>query len=101
MSDEIFRDDHTFADDPSRVVLFACRDDSYPGGVYYRMQYYDTETGETLLRYDDAHEDPEIGWHHRHAGEERTAIEFTDIRTHKDRFLDEVETIHDERTQTR
>ena len=29
MSDEIFRDDHTFADDPSRVVLFACRDASW------------------------------------------------------------------------
>lgn len=101
MAEEIFRDEHTFADDPSRVVLFACRDESYPEGVYYRMQYYDTETGETLLRYDDAHEDPEIGWHHRHAGDEHTATEFSDIGSHKDRFLDEVEATHEERTRNR
>ncbi|PSQ20823.1 hypothetical protein BRD01_13690 [Halobacteriales archaeon QS_8_65_32] len=53
MGDEIFRDDHTFADDSSRVVLFAYRNESYPEGVCYRMQYYDTDTGETLLRYDN------------------------------------------------
>jgi hypothetical protein len=99
MGDEIFRDDHTFADDSSRVVLFAYRNESYPEGVYYRMQYYDTDTGETLLRYDNAYEDAEIGWHHRHAREERSGIEFADIRTHKNRFLDEVEAIHDERTR--
>lgn len=98
MADEIFSDTHTFADDSSRVVLFAYTDDSYPEGIYYRMHYYDTETGETLVRYDNAYEDPAVGWHHRHIGDDRYSIEFTTIQEHKDEFLDEVEDIHERRT---
>lgn len=98
MNDELFDDDHTFGDDPSRIVAYARTDPGYPGGVYYRMQYYDTEVEETILRYDNAH-DADVGPHHRHRGNEVEGIEFTNIDDHYDRFLKEVEEIHDQRTQ--
>ena len=73
-----------------RVEMFATRDGDYPGGWFYRFQYYHPEDGETL-RYDNAHDDVDLGWHHRHIrfGDD-TGIEFHGIITHVTRFLNEI-----------
>lgn len=78
-----------------RVEIFATRDEDYPSGWFYRFQYYHPETGE-LLRYDDAHADDDIGWHHRHVrfGED-TEIEFHGLVNHVTRFLNEIATLAD------
>jgi hypothetical protein len=73
-----------------RVEIFAVRDDDHPGGWFYRFQYYHPEDGE-ILRYDSAHDDADLGWHHRHVrfGDD-TEIAFHGITTHVMRFLTEV-----------
>jgi hypothetical protein len=73
-----------------RVEMFAVRDDDYPGGWFYRFQYYHPEEGE-ILRYDNAHDDPDLGWHHRHVrfGED-TEIEFGNLVSHVTLFLQEI-----------
>jgi hypothetical protein len=73
-----------------RVEMFAVEDDDDPGGWFYRFQYYNPEGGE-ILRYDNAHDDEELGSHHRHvrSGED-TEIEFRSITAHVARFLREV-----------
>jgi hypothetical protein len=48
-----------------RVKMFAILDDDYPGRWFYRFQYYHPEEGE-ILRYDNAHNDEALGWHHQH-----------------------------------
>lgn len=76
-----------------RVELFAVPDDDYPGGWFYRFQYYHPAEG-PILRYDNAHDDDELGEHHRHirSGED-TEIEFRSIVVHVERFLREVDEI--------
>jgi hypothetical protein len=84
-----------------RVEMFAVRDGDYPGGWFYRFQYYHPEEGE-ILRYDNAHDDIGLGWHHRHVrfGDD-TDIEFHGLVAHVTRFLNEIaqltteETTHD------
>lgn len=73
-----------------RVELFAVPDDDYPGGWFYRFQYYHPEEGE-ILRYDNAHDDDTLGWHHRHVtcGED-SEITFQNITVHVARFFQEV-----------
>lgn len=91
--------DRNFAVDPeegTRVELFAVEDSSYAGGVYYRFQYYDPEGGETILRYDNAH-DSDVGPHHRHRGDDVDGIEFDGLQDHVARFRQEVLTIHAQR----
>lgn len=68
-----------------RVEMFAIRDDDYPGDWFYRFQYYPPDEGERL-RYDNAHDDADLGWHHRHiAGGEDTEIDTdTDSINHDD-----------------
>lgn len=74
-----------------RVEMFAVEDDDYPGGWFYRFQYYHPEEGE-ILRYDNAHDDKVLGRHHRHVGfGEDSEIEFQSITAHVDRFLREVD----------
>lgn len=77
------------ATEGTRVELFAVEDSSYPGGYYYRFQYYAPEDGEQILRYDNAH-DSEIGHHHRHIGDDVTGIEFDGLEAHVARFRQEV-----------
>ena len=92
MADVLYDDDHVFRDG-SRMVIYARREPDCPGNVYYRMQYYDMETGETLLRYDNAH-DSDVGHYHRHSGSGVEGIDFENIHDHRLRFLSEVEQIH-------
>ena len=73
-----------------RVEVFAIEDHDYPGDWFYRFQFYDRETGE-ILRYDNAHDDDHLGWHHRRVSfGENSEIEFLDIIAHIARFLQEV-----------
>lgn len=73
-----------------RVEMFAIEDGDYPGGWFYRFQYYHPEAGE-ILRYDNAHDDEDLGWHHRHVSFGADAeIEFRNITAHISRFLQEV-----------
>lgn len=104
VGEQIHEDRHEFVDDASAYEMSAIRDPECPGGVFYHFHYWDTADGRRLLRYDNAHDDPELGAHHRH-GEEANPndpdreIDFEDIWTHIDRFLQEVSTKHDERTR--
>ena len=73
-----------------RVEMFAIEDHYYPGDWFYRFQFYNRETGE-ILRYDNAHDDDDLGWHHRHVSfGENSEIEFLNITAHIARFLQEV-----------
>lgn len=73
-----------------RVEMFAVPDGDYPGGWFYRFQYYHPGKGE-ILRYDNAHDDDTLGWHHRHVSVgEDTEIAFQNITAHVARFLQEV-----------
>jgi len=78
-----------------RVEMFAIPDDDYPGGWFYRFQYYHPEEGE-ILRYDNAHDDDDLGWHHRHIvfGDD-TEIPFQNITAHVARFLQEIASLTD------
>ncbi|GAB6878858.1 hypothetical protein JCM17823_11320 [Halorubrum gandharaense] len=70
--------------------MFAIEDDDYPGGWFYRFQYYNPDEGE-ILRYDNAHDDDDLGWHHRHVSfGEDSGIAFQNITTHTARFFQEV-----------
>lgn len=83
-----------------RVEMFALRDDNYPGGWFYRFQYYQPDEG-PRLRYDNAHDDDDLGKHHRHIrGGEDTEIEFHGIVTHVARFLEEVGELAETDTNT-
>lgn len=82
-----------------RVELFAIRDGDYPGGWFYRFQYYHPEGGE-ILRYDNAHADDDLGWHHRHVrvGDD-SEIEFHGLVPHVSRFLHDIAGLtHEEET---
>jgi len=81
------------AQDGTRVELFAVEDSTYPGGYYYRFQYYQPDEREAILRYDNSH-DSDVGQHHRHA-EDVTGIEFTSLDDHVERFRNEVFQIND------
>ena len=82
------------ATEGTRVELFAVESSSYPGGYFYRFQYYEPVAGVTLLRYDNAH-DSEVGPHHRHRGEKVEGIEFSGLQEHVARFRTEVFEIND------
>lgn len=77
------------AEEGTRVELFAVERSDRPGGYHYRFQYYASEEGEELLRYDNAH-DSEVGPHHRHEGNELTGIAFESLSAHVARFREEV-----------
>ena len=73
-----------------RVEMFAIEDHDYPEDWFYRFQSYNRETGK-ILRYDNAHDDDDLGWHHRHVSfGENSEIEFLNITAHIARFLQEV-----------
>lgn len=74
-----------------RVEMFAIKDGDYPGGWFYRFQYYHPKEGE-ILRYDNAHDDADLNWHHRHISfGDDNEIKFQNITTHVVRFLQEVD----------
>lgn len=68
--------------------------EAFPKGVKYSFQYLGP-ADEELLRYGNANDAHGVGRHHRHCRDDVDGIEFTDLRSHLERFLDEVETIHE------
>ena len=77
--------------DGTRVRLFAVESSEYPGGVNYRFQYYDPESGSEFLRYDNSQVPTHgAGHHHRHewidGAEHVTGIAFVDLETHLSQF---------------
>lgn len=60
----------------------------------YRFQYLGP-TNTEVLRYDNAHDAPEVGRHHRHYRGTVEGIDFEGLRPHFQQFLEEVERIHD------
>lgn len=93
---DVLVDTATTLPDGKRVRLFAVESSSYPGGVNYRFQYYDPETGAEFLRYDNTQMPTHgAGHHHRHSwdsGEETVAaIEFENLEAHINRFQTELQ----------
>lgn len=81
--------------DGTVIEIEAVRTSEYPGGVKYSFQHFDPVEGITLLRYDNAHDDPDLGEHHRHGSDldpadVDRAIELTNVYDHLRTFLDEV-----------
>lgn len=60
--------------------------EKFPEGWHYAL-HYGTRDGETILRYDNGHNDYE---HHRHTAAERETIEFPGMKELYERFLKEV-----------
>lgn len=74
-----------------RIEMYAIKNESYPGGWFYRFQFYHPDSG-PILRYDNSHYDDDIGWHHRHWEYGRdTELPFQNIVSHVGLFLREVE----------
>lgn len=63
--------------------------EAHPEGVKYSM-HYGTTTGDTILRYDNAH--PETKGHERHVGGETEPVEFPGWQELLGRFRREVTT---------
>lgn len=84
-------------DDGTVISVRAVLASDYPGGVKYSFQHFDPETGATLLRYDNAHDDPSLGEHHRHGSDldsedVDSELEFENVHEQLRRFLEEVTT---------
>lgn len=67
----------------------------YPHGIKYSFQYLGPDD-EAILRYDNANDAHGVGRHHRHYRGEVEGIEFEDVVSHYERFLEEVEHIHEQ-----
>jgi hypothetical protein len=73
-----------------RIEMFAIPDASYPGGWFYRFQYYHPEQGE-ILRYDNAHDDDTLDQHHRHVADGTdSALSFQSLVAHTVLFLNDI-----------
>jgi hypothetical protein len=82
-------------DDGTIIAIRAVLASDYPGAVKYSFQHFDPETGATLLRYDNAHDDPSLGEHHRHGSEldpddHDAELEFDNVYDQLRKFLAEV-----------
>jgi hypothetical protein len=94
---KLFEDDDEFpaGDRWKRTRLRCPTSDDFPEGLKYSFQYL-SPADEELLRYDNANDAHGGGRHHRHYRGEVEGIEFEGLRSHLEKFLDEVETIHEQ-----
>lgn len=90
--------------DGSKFEMFACTDADSPNGIYYRFNYWDPTKKtdvKSLLRYDNAYENDEAGWHHRHVWEGgafvKKSTSWAGLTAHATAFLEEVYEIYVER----
>jgi hypothetical protein len=77
----------------TEVILFAIENSDYPGGCNYRFQYFQSENGDRILRYDNSQVPRhDAGVHHRHFDNdaEIEAVGFDGLKSHIRRFLNEV-----------
>ena len=93
---KIFEDNDEFpAGDRWEMLAWSVPEsEAFPEGLKYSFQYLGPDDAE-ILRYDNAHDAPGIGRHHRHYRGEAEGIDFESLRAHVQRFLTEVETIHE------
>lgn len=68
--------------------------DEFPEGLKYSFQYL-SPADDAILRYDNANDAHDVGRHHRHFRGEVEGIEFEGLRSHIQKFLDEIKTIHE------
>jgi hypothetical protein len=66
------------------VKIGTTDDDSYPSGWRYAL-HYGTVDGETILRYDNAHETTK--GHEKHTGDDVKEIDFPGMAALYERFL--------------
>jgi hypothetical protein len=94
---KIFEDDDEFpeGDRWEALVWGVPTSDEFPEGLKYSFQYLGP-ADEEILRYDNANYAHDVGRHHRHYRGEVEGIEFEGLRSHVQKFLDEVETIHEQ-----
>jgi len=67
-----------------KVTIATTDDDAYPSGWRYAL-HYGTIDGETVLRYDNAHE--ETKGHEKHVGDTVEQIDFPGMTALYERFL--------------
>lgn len=69
--------------------------DEFPEGLKYSFQYLGP-ADEEILRIRQPNDAHSAGRHHRHYRGEVERIEFEGLRSHIGKFLDEVQTIHEQ-----
>lgn len=79
---------NTFDGYVDRQTITETNDPAYPSGYKYSL-HFGTLDGETILRYDNAHEDTK--GHERHTRGEVTVIEFPGMVELVERFEQEVD----------
>lgn len=88
MGARVIRDfTNTFDDYVERQTIIETDDSAYPSGYKYSL-HFGTLDGETILRYDNSHEDSK--GHERHTTDEVEQIEFPGMVELLERFEEEV-----------
>lgn len=93
---KVLEEDHVFpTGDRWEAIAWAVpRSDEFPEGIKYSFQYLGP-SDEELLRYDNANDAHDVGRHHRHVSGAVQGVEFRGLRSHLERFPQEVDTIHE------
>jgi len=88
-------DEWSYTEDETvvKVSIATTDDDAYPSGWRYAL-HYGTVDGETILRYDNAHEDTK--GHEKHTGAAVERIDFPGMVTLYERFLERVRADRDD-----
>lgn len=88
MGARVIRDlTNTFEGYVERQTIIETDDPAYPSGYKYSL-HFGTLDGDTILRYDNSHEDTK--GHERHTADEVEEIEFPGMVELLDRFEEEV-----------
>ncbi|PSQ07828.1 hypothetical protein BRC97_02510 [Halobacteriales archaeon QS_6_71_20] len=88
MGARVIRDlTNTFEGYVGRQTIIEADDPAYPSGYKYSL-HFGTLDGDTILRYDNSHEDTK--GHERHTADEVEEIEFPGTIELLDRFEEEV-----------
>lgn len=82
-------EDWSYAEDDKvvDVTIGTTDDDAYPSGWRYAL-HYGTVDGETILRYDNAHEGTK--GHEKHTGDTVEVVDFPGMASLYERFLETV-----------
>ncbi|MFC6615122.1 DUF6516 family protein [Halopenitus salinus] len=78
---------NTFEGHVERQTIIETDDPAYPSGYKYSL-HFGTLDGETILRYDNSHEDTK--GHERHTSEDVMEIEFPGMLELVERFEEEI-----------
>lgn len=94
---KVYEDDDEFPEgDRWEALAWAVPESAdFPEGVKYSFQYLGP-ADEAVLRYDNANDAHGVGRHHRYYRDEVEGIDFEGPKSHITKFLEEVETIHEQ-----